>query len=320
MKHISISCNLIYFDQNSISPPLSKERKKVLKQIIQMKPISIAVLISVSLLLICEIQNEMIRFLILVSLLLLFAISLTSVKSQIEIGRKFLLNLMQEFTNQYTGISIEGLDYLGMSQIWDLFGTKIRFSNITGLNVDQDVNREVLKIYATSTKIDLVVAENKLMIPIKMQDLSVSIFIKAGQNQLNCTQVQIDCSSFYLEDNILRQYQDVNFLKKYLDKNLITALIDPNKIVEYLAQQFLNSGMIKSVIKNSEIPIRNLINNALKNYYQVLQEFLKQLQNDELNPKVLIAGLKNVPIARVENKEYIINIKKIQTTKSFNFF
>ncbi|CAD8147177.1 unnamed protein product [Paramecium octaurelia] len=210
-------------------------------------------------------------------------------KEHREEAKSFFLNFIKEFTNQYSAITAEGLDYMGaMKLALDYWITQIRIHNFAELKVDYDVNHDILEISAPTFNIDLVV-ENKYTIPIKIEDLFVSIIFNIGPTHFRCAEVEIDYGSVSLDVNV---------------------------VIEYITKQLLSLDIIKSAIKKSEIPIRNVLVNAIRSNHQRLNGLVNELRTGSLNPGVLLAQLPNVPFTRVENREYIINIRQIFSFES----
>ncbi|CAD8191967.1 unnamed protein product [Paramecium pentaurelia] len=226
---------------------------------------------------------------LLLSLMLVSTQAYFQDKEHREEAKSFFLNFVKEFTNQYTAISAEGLDYMGaMKLALDYWITKIRIHNFAELKVDYDVNHDILEISAPTFNIDLII-ENKYTIPIKIEDLFISIIFNIGPTHFRCAEVEIDYGSVSLDVNV---------------------------VIEYITKQILSLDIIKSAIRQSEIPIRNVIINAIRSNHQRLHGLVNELRTGSLNPGVLLAQLPNVAFTRVENGEYIINIRQIFSFES----
>ncbi|CAD8114596.1 unnamed protein product [Paramecium sonneborni] len=226
---------------------------------------------------------------LLLSLLLVSTQGYFQDKEHREEAKSFFLNFIKEFTNQYTAISAEGLDYMeSMKLAFNYWITKIKIHNFAELKVDYDVNHDILEVSAPTLNIDLIV-ENTYTIPIKIEDLFVSIIFNTGPTHFRCAEVEIDYGSVSLDMNI---------------------------IIEYTTRQLLSLDIVKSAIKKSETPIKLILINAIRNNHQRINGLINDLRTGSLNPGVLLAQLPNVQFTRVENGEYIINIRQIFSFES----
>ncbi|CAD8172015.1 unnamed protein product [Paramecium octaurelia] len=290
---------------NSINPSLITAKMKK-SQIIQMKHNIITLILS---------------------LLLVSSQAQLENRQHREQTRTFIQNFTQEFLNQYTAISAKGMDFdLGIAGLlFDSLRSKVNFHNFAELKVDFDLNNDILKFKAPTLNIYLVVIENKFVIPLKLEDVFVSMNFNFSSNWFSCEKVLIDYTSVSLDLKVLKSLLDEQFITKYLDGNILQKYINSSvlkyisgdALVDLFIKFFLSQNIIKDFIKKSEIPIRNFLNDAIRSNHNELKGLINEMKTGSLNARELVYDLPKFSFVNWENQELIINLRRIQKKKTY---
>ncbi|CAD8122347.1 unnamed protein product [Paramecium sonneborni] len=184
------------------------------------------------------------------------------------------------FIQNYDALSAEGLDYIGnMRLAFNYWITKLKVHSFEQLSVKFDIDHDILEIYLPSVNLDVII-EDQYVIPTKIENLSASIIFNIDSHHFRCTGVEFDYESVSLDTNI---------------------------VVQYFSKMLFSLDMLKNAIKTAEMPIRNVLIQAIRNNHERLALLLMNLRNGQIDVNNLLAKLPEVHHTRIENREYIIN-------------